>query len=157
MEASATGTTTLKAPTLETSAAGASALKASALKSSAAEARAWPAPYISVPAISKAAPDERLAIETRTSVITGAAIVAVKPGAGADKNSAREPGRAVVSIGRASVRIIVIIAISANRRRANVDRRRRNIGWTESEADHDSLRMGIWRCDQSHSKYGEHR
>jgi len=85
------------------------------------------------------------AIETGTAVIARAAIVAVKPRAGADKDSPGEPIRTVVSVRRARVRIIVIVAVETGRRRFNV-------GWTESEADHDPLRMSVRYRQKSHSQ-----
>ena len=41
---------------------------------------------------------------------------AVVPGACADKDPAREPTRTVVAVGRASIRIVRVIAVSADRR-----------------------------------------
>jgi len=59
--------------------------------------------------------------------------VAVKPGAGADEDAADEPVRSVVSVGGTGVRIIAIVAISADRGRAVID-------WhANSDAERDAL------------------
>jgi hypothetical protein len=45
---------------------------------------------------------------------------AVVPGASADKDPAHEPVRTIVAIGRASIRIVRVIAVSADRRASNI-------------------------------------
>ena len=61
--------------------------------------------------------------ESRTAVESGAApIVDVIPRASADEDAADKPVRTVVTIGRACVRWIRIVAVDANRLRANVGR-----------------------------------
>src|SRR5208282_133031 len=45
---------------------------------------------------------------------------AVIPGACADKDPAREPARTVVAVGRASIRIVRVIAVSAHRRASRI-------------------------------------
>lgn len=46
---------------------------------------------------------------------------AVKPRANADEHAVREPGGAVISIGRTIVGCVIVISIGAIRRRADVD------------------------------------
>src|SRR5208282_5664922 len=55
----------------------------------------------------------RKAASVRPSVISVSP--AVIPGPGADKDAAREPARAIVAIGCASIRSVRVIAVSANR------------------------------------------
>jgi hypothetical protein len=54
-------------------------------------------------------------IVAATAVIATATPVPVIPGAGADEQPAYEPARTVVAVGRASVRIIVVVTPGANR------------------------------------------
>jgi hypothetical protein len=54
----------------------------------------------------------------RTPVISRS-IIAVIPGACADEDAANKVTRPVIPIGRAGIRIIVIVAIRANRRRSD--------------------------------------
>lgn len=80
----------------------------------------------------KAFPAEAVAIVAATSVIATAPVVkiasvpavtviAVIPGTDADEDAVHEPVRAVVAVWGASIRIIVVIAIGANRGGANDD------------------------------------
>lgn len=48
-------------------------------------------------------------------------VMTVVPGAGADKDSAGKPFRAIVAVGRAVVGWKRVVAVRADRRRANVD------------------------------------
>ncbi len=54
---------------------------------------------------------------TRTAVETARPIVSVIPGASADKYAANKPVRPVIPVWSASVRIIAVVSIRANRRR----------------------------------------
>ena len=50
------------------------------------------------------------------------AMVAVEPRSSANKDSAREPLRAIVAVRSASVRVIVVVTVRAHGRRPNVSR-----------------------------------
>jgi hypothetical protein len=88
----------------------------------------------------KAAPAEpRPSVETtsiESAAVVAMTVVPVEPGTGADEDSADEPIRAVVSIGRTSIRVIIIVAVRAYRRRSNI-----TISRPESYADSHSLRV----------------
>jgi hypothetical protein len=75
--------------------------------------------------------EARTATETRASAEAGASTESwtatkswapeataepVEPRAGADEDAAREPARAVEAVGSACVRVIIVVAVSANRR-----------------------------------------
>lgn len=65
-------------------------------------------------------------IEARASVEAGMAIppprmTAMEPRTGADKNAADEPIRAVVAVGRACIRVVIVVAVCADRAGANRD------------------------------------
>jgi hypothetical protein len=76
---------------------------------------------------------------SRTVAEARATIEAVIPRSGADKDSAHEVIRAVIAVGRASIRVIAIIPVSANRSGANTCVDRAN---TDADADtHLSLRV----------------
>ena len=62
-------------------------------------------------------------------------VVAMEPWSRSDKNSSDEPIGAVVAVGSAGIRIIIIVAISADWRRTHVCR-------SHSNADKDSLCVG---------------
>ena len=101
-----------------------------------------PASEIAIPAIIEIA----ATVKPRTAIkIPGAAIKAVEPWAGADKNASGEVTRPVVAVRRAPVRIISIVTVLAHR------------GWTyvgraNANADHDSLRMCVRHCHQANPK-----
>src|SRR6266852_5281625 len=82
------------------------------------ELRAPAAPFEAVPL--KTAP-LKSAIKAAT---VGASIIwmspSVVPGACTDKDPVSEPARAIVAVGRASIRIVRVIAVSANRRSSHV-------------------------------------
>jgi hypothetical protein len=69
-----------------------------------------------------------------TTVVTAAAVKAMEPWASADKDTACEVVRTVVAVRRASVRVVAIVAILADRRCIAVAR-------TDSNADNHSLRV----------------
>ena len=83
---------------------------------------------------------EAASVKPAASIVTppikaGPAIEAMEPRARSDEDTADEVVRAVIAVGRAGVRIISIVAIGANRSRAEVT-------WARSNADKDSLCMG---------------
>ena len=71
----------------------------------------------------KAAPNCRTT--TRKAAGVGASVIwmspAVVPGACADKDPAREPAWAIVAVGRASIRIVRVIAVGADGRASYAD------------------------------------
>ena len=79
----------------------------------------------------------RAAIET-TTVVTVTSVIAVEPGPRSDENAANEVVRAVIAVRSAGVRVVAIIAVSADWRRAYVC-------WSHTNADKDSLCVGE-RC-----------
>jgi hypothetical protein len=64
--------------------------------------------------------------------VVAPSVVAVIPRAGADKQAADEPIWAVEAVRRTSIGVIIVVAVSAYRRRAIV---------TGANADHHSLRI----------------
>lgn len=133
-----TSATVEAASTMKASAAmePASTVKAIAAVEPASIMKAFPAEATSkVPAI----------IEVAATVKPRVAVEAVEPRARADKNAAGEVARAVITVRRARVRIISIVAVLAH------------WGWTvirraETDADHDSLCMCVRRCQQANRK-----
>lgn len=85
------------------------------------------APAIMIPVAMPATSVEASAIPA------GMTPIPVVPRAHANEYAVHEPLRAVIAIGRAGVRIIIIVAVSANRGRPN-------ISWPYSNAHNDSLR-----------------
>jgi hypothetical protein len=77
-----------------------------------------------------------------TIVVTAAAVKAMEPWASADKDTACEVVWTVVAVRRASIRVIPVVAVGANRSRTVVSR-------ADSNADNHSLRMRR-RCGQEH-------
>jgi hypothetical protein len=90
---------------------------------------------VTVPAITRAAP------VSRPSIVT-----AVEPRACANEDSTGEVARAVVSVRRASVRGIWVVAVGANRSRANVPR-------PHTDAHHHTLCTNVRRQRQASAKY----
>ena len=88
---------------------------------------------------------EAPAIET-TAVET-AAVESMEPRASPDEDSVEEPIRAVVAVRRASVWVIIIVSIRANRGRANI-----SVPWANSNADKNSLCVRERRRTQSNAK-----
>jgi len=80
-----------------------------------------------IPAVESAAIEARPAIKSRP-------IVAMEPGARADKYAADEPVWAVVAVRRTAVGIIVIVTVRADRSRTYISR-------ADSHADNHSLSM----------------
>jgi hypothetical protein len=84
-------------------------------------------------------------VKLGAAIETWAAVEAVEPRTGADKNTAREVTRPVVAVRRARVGSISVVAVLAHR------------GWTkvsrpDSKADYDSLGMRVRRSHQANSK-----
>jgi len=74
---------------------------------------------------------------TVAATITGTTVeAAVEPRAGADKQATGEVARAVVSVRRAGVRVIPIVAVSADRSGADIAR-------TDAHADCDALGISV--------------
>jgi hypothetical protein len=93
------------------------------------------APAIMIPVAAEPAP-------VPASPIVTAPVVAVIPRAGADKDSADEPIWAVVAVRRASIGVIIIVAVGAHRRWAIVSR-------ADANADHHSLGMRKRRAKET--------
>jgi hypothetical protein len=73
-----------------------------------------------------------------TAVAVSATVVAAPvPGAGADEDASSEPVRAVVAVGSAGVRIIVVVAVSADWRGAIVG------GSADTNAEGYALGVGV--------------
>jgi hypothetical protein len=78
---------------------------------------------------------EATPVKAGTTVETGPPIEAVEPRARSDENAAGEVVRAIITIGRAGVRVIAIVTVGADRCRADVSR-------AHSNAHKDSLSVG---------------
>jgi hypothetical protein len=94
----------------------------------------WATPFIAPPRISSrfiaatiAAPVESGAIESMVPIRPSPSVV---PGTGSNENASNEPLWAVKSVGRARIRIVIVVAVRADRRCAHVAR-------THAYADHD--------------------
>ena len=70
-------------------------------------------------------------------------VIAVIPGACADEDAANEPVRAIKTVGRAGVWIVVVVAIFADRRGAVIN------GGANSDAEGDALGVGVRRCEKT--------
>jgi hypothetical protein len=87
-------------------------------------------------------------IESGATVVTSATVEAVEPRAGSNEDAAREPARAVVAIRRARIRVIWVVAVSADRS-GTVSRANSN-----SDSDADSyLRVRVRCSDQKNAKH----
>ena len=78
-----------------------------------------PASAAKTPVYKDAFVKARAAIET-TTVVTVTSVIAVEPGPRSDENAANEVVRAVIAVRSAGVRVVAIIAVSADWRRAYV-------------------------------------
>jgi len=106
-------------------------------------------------AFNAASRETRTARETRsacetTAVEAGAAIPApgmrtVEPRTRADEHATDEPIRAVVAVGSAGVRVIIIVAVSADRRDAYDGR-------ADAYANHHALCAGVGSCHCENSE-----
>jgi hypothetical protein len=93
------------------------------------------APAIMTPAVSEPASIISTAI-VATTPVAAASPISVIPRASADKDSAIEPVRAVVAVGRTGIRVIIIVAVSAYRSWTPIA-----VTWADSNADNYSLRV----------------
>lgn len=82
---------------------------------------------------SGASSKSRTTPEPWATIKARASIEAVEPWAGTDKDSAGKPLRPVVAVRRTGVRVITVIAVSADRGYADV------AGATDPDSNHDSL------------------
>ena len=87
-------------------------------------------------------------VEAGAAPITRMTPIAVIPRTSADEHAANEPLRAVITVGGASIRVIRIVAVGADRRRTYDSR-------PNSHSDRDSLGMGRSRWNQEKSKHRE--
>jgi uncharacterized protein related to proFAR isomerase len=78
-----------------------------------------------------------------TTVVTAATVKAMEPWTSADKDTACEVVRTVVAVRRASIRVIPVVAVGANRSRTVVGR-------ADPNAYNHSLRMRR-NCGQEHA------
>jgi hypothetical protein len=86
-----------------------------------------------------ASAESRASVEPAASVPSAATV----PGAGADEDASGEPARAVVAVGRAGVRSVVVVTVGADRRGAIIGRADSYGDWTDSYAD-ANLSVGAW-------------
>ena len=78
-----------------------------------------------------------------TAAVETSPVIAVIPGAGTDKHAVDKVVRAVVAIRRTTIRVIPIVAVSA-------DRSGTVVRWTNSNADKHSLRVRR-NCHREHA------
>jgi hypothetical protein len=74
---------------------------------------------------------------TVSATVVATTVIAVIPGAGADEDAAGEPVRAVVTIGRTGVGIVVVVAVGADWRGTVIGRR------SESHTEGDALSVRV--------------
>jgi hypothetical protein len=117
------------------------AIEAAASAPSAFPVELSAAPAITIPAAAEATPV--VAASVVTAPVEPVTVVAVIPGADADEHAINEPIWAVVAVRRASVGVIIIIAVSANWRWAVVNRA------ANANADYHSLRMRKRRAKEA--------
>jgi hypothetical protein len=99
-----------------------------------------PAPEVGRSATNGARP------ETRSAEVAGTAVIAAEPRASTDKDAAGEPAWPIVTIRRARVGVISIVAVGAHVRWTNVS-------WAaDPHADHNSLCMRIRCANQTNAK-----
>jgi hypothetical protein len=94
---------------------------------------------------SRAACEAWTAVEARSAIPTPR-MPAVEPRARADEHATDEPIRPVVAVGRAGVRIIIVVAVSANRRACNHGR-------ADAYANYYALSAGVRSCNCENSEY----
>ena len=95
------------------------AASAAAYCAATVEVADWAAAYFTsaeswTPTETGASTKARPSAEARASAETAAE--AMEPGTGTDEDAAGEPARAVVAVRGACVRVIIVVAVSANRR-----------------------------------------
>src|SRR5713226_6970792 len=81
-----------------------------------------------------------------SAAVVAVSVIAVIPGAGSDEDAAGEPIRSVESVGRAGVRVIVVVAISANWRWAVIS------GGANSDAEGDALGLRVRSGEETNSE-----
>src|SRR4029077_432801 len=137
----ASGSADVAAPAI-TAATVVAARRAAAVAATIAAIKAATAPLIGV-AASAVVPTALLVVVAPATVATVSAAavkavsVAVKPGAGADEDTAYEIIRSVEAIGCAGVRIIIVVAVCADWRWAVVGRD------ADSDAEGDALGLRV--------------
>ena len=77
-------------------------------------------------------------------------VIPVVPRAHANEYAVHKPLRPVISVGRAGIRIVIIVAVSANWWRANVSRP--IVAGPHSNANNHSLRAGKRRAKEANAK-----
>jgi len=107
----------------------------------------------SVPNGTRPARESRATIESGATVETRVSPIAVVPRAGTDEDSADEPVRTVVAVGRAGVRRIVVVAVGANRSWSDYRWAHSDCHGSNSDS-HTDLRLR--RCRRNHQANCEH-
>jgi hypothetical protein len=103
-----------------------------------------------IPAASVISPIIVAISATVAAIIVAMAIIAVVPGAGADEDATYKPVRAVVSVGSAGVRIIIVVAVGADWRGAVIN------GSADSDAEGDALGVRVGgRQETNRESYAE--
>jgi hypothetical protein len=158
MPAASVAATTVKpaasvkpAATMKTSATveAISTMKPSAVKAATAEAfaaEAFTAEAAMKSAI-KAPMEATLEATVKTTIKETITVPEAKapPGSDADEDAAIEPFRAVIGVGSASIRVVVVIAVSAGRR-AVINRP------PKSDAEGNALGVCIWSRDETNTE-----
>jgi hypothetical protein len=81
-------------------------------------------------------------------------VISVEPGASADEHAPDKPIRSIVAIWRAGKRIVVIISVGTDRRRAIVSRTVVGIvGRPYSKTDYHSLRTRKRRAEEANAEH----
>jgi hypothetical protein len=90
---------------------------------------------VTVPSVAGSSPVARASV-----------VAAMEPGACADEDAAGEVARTVITVRRARVRVIPIVAVSADGSRANIPR-------SHAYTHNNALGASVWRESQGSSKY----
>jgi hypothetical protein len=85
-------------------------------------------------------------VTTVSAAVVAAPVISVIPGAGADEDAACEPIRPVEAVGGAGVRIIIVVAVSADRRGAVIGR------GANSDAEGDALGLRVRSAEETNSE-----
>jgi len=97
---------------------------------------------VTVPAVSAAVPS----VAGSPPVARASVVAAMEPRACADEDAAGEVAWAVITVRRARVRVIPIVAVSADGSRANIPR-------SHAYTHNNALGASVWRESQGSSKY----
>jgi hypothetical protein len=141
------------ATAVETSAAKTTTARYSAAAESTACEAVCYATTSGEPATEAGATVKSTAVESRTPVEASSvkptpSVVAMKPWAGADEQASRKPVGPVVPVGRASIRVIAIVAIRADWRvSVSVP-----VPWADPNANNHSLCVRIGRTKHANSQ-----